>query len=210
MRRILHVNSSPRTTQSKSLALALTFLDCRREAEPGTEVDTWNLFDEPLPAYGATAADAKMAAFAGQPLTTEQTAEWDQAQRVFERFAAADDYVFNVPMWNHGVPYVLKQWIDLITQPGWVFGFDFEQGYHGLLQDKRAFVVYTSGVYQAGRPASFGSDFHSTFFNDWLRFVGISDIREVTFGGNNLMYPDAAAAAQHEIAEHVRKVASTW
>jgi FMN-dependent NADH-azoreductase len=31
--------------------------------------------------------------------------------------ATADAYLFSVPMWNAGVPYVLKQWIDIITEP---------------------------------------------------------------------------------------------
>ncbi|UQX13255.1 NAD(P)H-dependent oxidoreductase [Candidatus Mycobacterium methanotrophicum] len=34
-------------------------------------------------------------------------------------------------MWNSGIPYVLKQWIDNVTQPGWAFGFDPERGYTG-------------------------------------------------------------------------------
>jgi len=27
-------------------------------------------------------------------------------------------------MWNFGIPYKLKQWFDLIVQPGLTFGFD--------------------------------------------------------------------------------------
>lgn len=42
---------------------------------------------------------------------------------MFDRFAAADAYLFSVPMWNAGVPYALKQWIDIISQPGWLFSF---------------------------------------------------------------------------------------
>jgi len=34
---------------------------------------------------------------------------------VFDRFAAADAYLFSVPMWNAGVPYAVKQWIDIIS-----------------------------------------------------------------------------------------------
>ena len=32
-------------------------------------------------------------------------------------------------MWNFGIPYKLKQWIDVITQPGLAFRFDPAQGY---------------------------------------------------------------------------------
>ena len=66
--------------------------------------------------------------------------------------------------------------IDVITQPGLVFGFDPASGYRGLLQGKRAAAIYTSGVYAPGVPPAFGTDFHSTYFEDWLRFAGILDI----------------------------------
>jgi FMN-dependent NADH-azoreductase len=101
-------------------------------------------------------------------------------------------------MWNAGVPYVLKQWIDIITQPGWVFGFTPTDGYHGLLTGKKAVTVYTSGVYSPGAPPAFGSDFHSTFFNDWLRFAGITDVTELRFQPTMLTAtPEADRAAAH-------------
>jgi FMN-dependent NADH-azoreductase len=84
-------------------------------------------------------------------------------------------------MWNHGVPWPLKHLIDTISQPGMIFAFDPEQGYSGLLRGKKAAVVYTSGVYGAGRGVEFGTDFHSTYFNDWLRFAGIEHVSEVRF-----------------------------
>ena len=100
---------------------------------------------------------------------------------MFERFNAADRYLFAVPMWNHGVPWPLKHLIDTISQPGLIFAFDPEKGYSGLLHGKKAAVVYTSGVYGPGRSSAFGSDFHSSYFNDWLRFAGIEDVSEVRF-----------------------------
>jgi FMN-dependent NADH-azoreductase len=134
-----------------------------------------------------------MATFFGQEQTPEQQAAWDAARAVFNQFAAAEAYVFNIPMWNHGIPYPLKQWIDIITQPGWAFGFDPSQGYSGLMQGKRAFVVYTSGVYADGRPASFGTDFATTYFDDWLSFVGITDVESIRLLGQ-VLDPDAAGA----------------
>ncbi len=86
-----------------------------------------------------------------------------------------------MPMWNAGVPYILKQLIDVISQPGLAFGFDPEEGYTGLLRGKRAAVVYTGAVYGVDRPPAFGSDFQTTFFEDWLRWVGITDITTVEF-----------------------------
>jgi len=186
MTTVLHVNSSPRGVESSSLALASTFLEALTARAPETKVDTLDLFDDPLPAFGKAPAAAKYAAFSGQDPTGESLEQWRRARAVFDQFASADAYVFNVPMWNAGVPYTLKQWIDIVTQPGWAFGFDPVNGYTGLITGKRAAVVYTSGVWSPGVPLEFGADFHSTFFDDWLRFVGITDVRRIRYAGNAL------------------------
>jgi FMN-dependent NADH-azoreductase len=50
----------------------------------------------------------------------------------------------------------LKQWIDIISQPGWLFGFTPDAGYSGLILGKKAAVIYTSGVYAPGAPLPMG------------------------------------------------------
>lgn len=42
---------------------------------------------------------------------------------VIEQFTAADKYLFSLPMWNFGIPYKLKHYIDVIVQPGYTFSF---------------------------------------------------------------------------------------
>ena len=179
MTTLLHVSASPRGTSSDSLTLADAFLDTHRQAYPDVIVEHLDLFDGTLPTFGELAAGAKMAAFGGGEPSAEQQGEWNAARAVFDRFAAADEYLFSVPMWNAGVPYVLKQWIDIISQPGWLFGFTPEAGYSGLIVDKKAAVIYTSGVYAPGAPLAYGADFHAAFFNDWLRFAGFTDVTEI-------------------------------
>lgn len=203
---LLHVSASPRGTASESLAIAATFLANYRECHPEVRVDTFDLWDGSLPAFGPAGAGAKMAVFAGAAPEGEQATAWEAARATFERFAAADRYLFSVPMWNHGIPYVLKQFIDVVSQPGMVFGFDPERGYTGLLTGKKAAVVYTSGVYGPGRPRSFGTDFQAPYFDDWLRWAGIDDITEITFRPD-LVTPDADAGREqaHAAAREAAK-----
>jgi FMN-dependent NADH-azoreductase len=125
-----------------------------------------------------------MAVFAGADPMGEQAAAWRAAKSAFDRFAAADAYLFSVPMWNAGIPYILKQFIDVISQPGMVFSFDPEHGYTGLLDGRKAALVYTSAVYGPGRPPSFGSDFQAPYLRDWLNWIGIQDITEVEYRPN--------------------------
>ncbi len=185
MTTLLHISPSPRGAKSESLAIAETFLSVytdthpdRRDPAPGT------CGTARLPEFGPAAAHAKMAVFAGADPMGEEAAAWRAARDTFRRFAAADAYLFSVPMWNAGVPYILKQFIDVVSQPGMVFSFDPERGYTGLLGGRKAAVVCTSAVYGPGRPPSFGSDFQATYLRDWLDWAGINDVAEVAFRPN--------------------------
>jgi FMN-dependent NADH-azoreductase len=181
MTTLLHISASPRGAASETLALAKTFLDTYREVHPDVIVETLDLWDGSLPDFGPAGASAKMTVFGGGTVDGEQVAIWTQAQALADQLKAADLIVLSVPMWNASVPYVFKQWIDIITQPGMLFGFDPASGYTGLLQGKKAATIYASGVYSPGAPIQYGADFHSTFIRDWLRFIGITDVTEVRF-----------------------------
>jgi FMN-dependent NADH-azoreductase len=195
--RLLHVVGSPRRENSESEAIAAAFLDAYRANHPAAEVDTLDLYTEPLPVYDEDKAAAKMQIFGGEH--PDETV-WSSVRRVFERFDAADRYLFGVPMWNHGVPWALKHFIDTVTQPGMAFSFNPEVGYSGLLKGKTAVAIYTGAVWGPGVSHAFGHDFHSTYFEDWLRFVGIDKIHSIRFQ-RNLTGPsidtDRYAARRH-------------
>ena len=184
MTTLLHLSASPRGEASESLAIAAAFLNTFTREHPEIPVETWDLWDGSLPEFGPDGAGAKMRVFAGESPVGAQEEAWHRGRLAFERFAAADLYLFSVPMWNAGVPYILKQFIDVISQPGMVFGFDSDTGYTGLLEGKRAAVIYTSAVYGIGRGPAFGDDFQQPYFDGWLRWAGIDDIASVTFRPN--------------------------
>lgn len=206
MSKLLHMSASPRGTTSESLAIAATFVDTFSDVRPDIAVEHWDLWDGTLPPFGAAAAGAKMSIFAGQEPSGEQAAAWAAVHRTFERFAAADYYLFSVPMWNHGVPYILKQFIDVVSQPGLVFGFDGNTGYTGLVTGKKAVVVYTSAVYGDDRGPQFGVDFQAPYFNDWLRWAGITDVTQITFRPNLAVDdPEPGRQAAHAAARDAAK-----
>ncbi len=204
MSRLLHVSASPRGPRSESLALAATFLDTYRELNPLDDVDTFDLWDGTLPDFGPAAAAAKMAVFAGEHPVGPAAEAWARAVATFRRFEAADRYLFSVPMWNAGIPYVLKQFIDVVSQPGMVFGFDPSTGYTGLLQGRKAVLLLTSAVYGPGRPPAFGSDFQAPYLRDWLAWAGVSDVEEVAFRPNLATADaDSGRALAHEAARRL-------
>ena len=182
MSKLLHISASPRGLDSESLRIADVFVDAYQAAHPGDEVEHWSLWDGSLPDF-AVGARAKMTVIGGGTPEGEERTAWDAVLRTFARFDAADRLLFSVPMWNASVPYVLKQFIDVVSQPGLVFGLDATTGYTGLLagRGKRVAVVYTSAVWGPGLSTAFGSDFQSTYFDDWLRWTGLTDISEIRF-----------------------------
>jgi FMN-dependent NADH-azoreductase len=183
MTRLLHISSSPRGGASESLAIADAFLDAYAAAHPDDEIETWDLWDGTLPAFGPAAAGAKMTVFGGGTPAGEQGDAWQAARDAFARFDAADHLLFSVPMWNGGIPYILKQFVDVVSQPGMVFGVDPATGYEHLLEGrgKRATTIYTSAVWAPHLGPAFGRDFQSTYFDDWLRWTGITDITTVRY-----------------------------
>ncbi|MDP3340699.1 FMN-dependent NADH-azoreductase [Frigidibacter sp.] len=193
--KLLHINASPRGEDSQSLALAGHFISELARGR-SVEVDRLDLFQDDLPAFGPLATGAKMALFSGRAQTEAETAAWAAIRTVFDRFAAADIHVFNVPVWNNGIPYVLKQFIDLVTQPGWSFGFDPGTGYTGLMTGRKAVVIHASGVWHEGIGANFGSDFSTPYLQDWLTFIGITDVEHLRIQPTVLNADFAATRAE--------------
>ncbi|MBY0284814.1 MAG: NAD(P)H-dependent oxidoreductase [Sphingomonas sp.] len=193
MTKLLYINASPRA-ESRSAAVAHAYIDAAIAATPGLEIDTIKLWDEPLPAFDGDRANAKLAIITGQDHNDGQKTAWDEITSIAQRFIAADTYVFAVPMWNGGIPYRLKQYIDIIHQPGLLFGLDPATGYFGLLTGKRAVLVYTSGAFSPAAPSpAYGIDHQSTYMRAWLNQAGVSDIAEIRYQPT-LLDPDSEAA----------------
>ena len=193
--KLLYVKGSPRGTSSQSTKVAEATLAAYQKKNPGATIDEIGLWETPLPEFDGDRAAAKMSFFGEGKLDGVRKTVWDEIVTITSRFTSATDYLFTVPMWNSGIPYRLKLYIDIITQPGLLFGFDPVAGYSGLLKGKRATVIYTSGVYAPGVPPAFGTDHHSTYMDDWLRLIGITDISTVRFQPT-LLTNDAAGGLE--------------
>ena len=182
MTKLLYIQASPRHGASRSIAVADAYLAALKSRDPSLEIDTIELWDAGLPEFDGNRANAKLTVFAGGVNEGAQATLWDEIVDIASRFTRADRYLFAIPMWNGGIPYKLKQYIDLIHQPGLTFGFDPEKGYFGLLKDKKATLVYTSGAYSEAFPSpAFGVDHQSTYMQSWLNQAGVTDLEEIRY-----------------------------
>jgi FMN-dependent NADH-azoreductase len=178
---LLHLACSPRS-ESESTAGARVFLDRFREARPGWDIDTMDLWREPLPEFDGALLEAKYARMAGQVFTGAQREAFAAAERHALRLARADRVLISTPMWNFGIPYRLKHWIDLIVQPGLTFSFDPARGYMPLLKDRPAVAIVASGSDFVTGMSRGRIDMATPYLREALRFIGITNVRFVLIG----------------------------
>ena len=203
MEKILIIKASPRGNNSKSAAIADAYLTALRERIPHLVVDTLDLSIEKLPEFDGDKVAAKMAVLTGENHQGRQKTAWDEITGIANRFIEADRYLIAVPMWNGGIPYRLKQYIDLIHQPGLLWGLDPATGYFGLLKNKKATLALTSGAFGPSMPSpAFGIDHHSSYLRDWLNQAGVTDIETIRFQPT-LLNPDPTGAFDTAVAEAI-------
>ncbi|MFP4353536.1 MAG: FMN-dependent NADH-azoreductase [Phycisphaerae bacterium] len=179
MTKVLFIQSSPRGQRSRSIQVAKSFLEGLAEARGQLETDTLDLFQADLPPFDGAALEAKYEILSGSSPSDAHRQAWAKVEAVIDRFTSADVVVLAVPMWNFGIPYVLKHFFDVIVQPGYTFSYDPEKGYSGLVTGKTALVAYArGGDYDA--EALQAVDHQQRYLELILGFVGFGDVRSVT------------------------------
>ena len=179
MATVLYIEASPLKARSHTIEIASAFLDAYRQANPQDTIQTIDLWEQALPPFDGATIEAKFAVLRKNEFTTLQQAKWEAVRSVARRFNAADKYVFGVPMWNFGVPYPLKHYIDVVTLAGENWTWTREEGYRALLSGKRAALIYSSaGAYELAQPPH-AADFQKPYLRHWLAFIGVHDIAEI-------------------------------
>lgn len=209
MAKLLYIQASPRGGRSKSIQVADAFRDAYRQANPGDAVVTIDLFRKDLPVFDGPALDAKYAIMHGLAPTTEQTEAWKAVEAVIAEFVSADKYLLAVPMWNFGIPYRLKQYIDILVQPGYTFSFSPEAGYEGLVKGKPCMIAFArGGDYSQADPNAV--DFQKRYLEQVLGFIGITDVCSVIAQPTLEGGPDAAKAATEAAIAEAEEMGKTF
>lgn len=208
MTTLLHIEASPRGDRSYSSAAAAAFIEAYRGAHPGDTIDTLDLWQTSLPRFDGDMLNAKYAIMHGQAPSAAEQAAWGEVEAHFRRFNAADKYLISVPMWNFSIPYVLKHYIDVITQPGLAWSFDPASGYSGLVRGRVCAIYASAGAYGPGSGAE-AFDLQRPYVENWLAFVGLTDVSRVTVAGT-LGAPDDTARARTEGIAAARALGATF
>jgi FMN-dependent NADH-azoreductase len=209
MATVLYIESSPLKQRSHTIEVARDFLGAYRQARPEDTIETIDLWEQALPPFDGATIEAKFAVLRRNDFTPLQQEKWRAVQAIARRFNAADKYVFSVPMWNFGVPYPLKHYIDVVTLAGENWTWTRAEGYRALLSGKRAILIYSSaGEYTLHLPPH-AADFQKPYLRHWLSFIGVHDIVEINVAPT-LADHAVVAQAKQEARMRARELARTF
>ncbi|QED22954.1 FMN-dependent NADH-azoreductase [Candidatus Deianiraea vastatrix] len=191
--KILYITSSPMGEKSNSRAVASKLLDALKAK--GATITERDLAKNPVPHINIDNINA----FRTPSEQRDEKAKLvlKLADELIEEIKNCDMVVFASPMWNFGVPSVMKAYIDHIVRAGVTFKYT-ETGPVGLLDAKKKAIIISSsgGIYSQGDFKSF--DHQSTYLESVLQFLGLKDIKSVHVEGMN--YGEDAANKGMEAA----------
>ena len=201
MMRVLHIVASPRDrSRSEALAaIAIAALD-------RPEVTRLELWREALPELDGDTVEGRYRLIHGEPVAVDVEQRWAELRAVADQALAHDLWLISTPMWNFGLPYRLKHWIDCITHPGMTFINDAAGNVTGLAAGRSALLIGAGALDFANAAQQQALDFQMRYLDAWLRFIGITDIHTVraapTFGP-----AEKVDAAMETAADELRRIA---
>jgi FMN-dependent NADH-azoreductase len=188
-KKILNIITSIKGDTSFSNKLSNAVIEKLTAVHPENQVHTLDLSKTPLPYLSELGINAF---YTPSELHTEAQKEiLKYSDAAIKDLLDADIIVIGVPLYNFGIPAVLKGWIDQVARAGKTFSYD-ENGPKGLLTDKKVFLSIASGaIFSEGPYKSY--DFSESYLRTVLGFLGITDV--TTFRVEGTAIPDFAENA---------------
>ena len=177
--KINYIECSPRGERSHSTKIAQAYIEQAKKNIPNLELNHINPWSLNLPEFDGDMLNAKYSVIRGTDPSADEVSAWSNVKNIFDEFNNADHYLFSVPMWNFNIPYKLKHYIDIITQPGMSWSYTPEDGYKGLMTDKTATIIYSTGDGYGDGTGFESFDMQKPYVNLWLTFLGFKKIERV-------------------------------
>ena len=188
--KICQIDSSARKKGSTSRALAKKVLD--KIKKPGDEVIYRDLDDEMLFVSGLTESGMKIDE---KDQTEEHKKMFNLSDKLVSELKESDVIIISAPIYNYGPPATLKAWSDLAARVGETFRFKVDGRREGLLKNKRAYLVITSG----GTKLNSKEDFLTPWLKYILNFFGIEKVDVVSADQMALDYEKSIKDAEAQI-----------
>jgi FMN-dependent NADH-azoreductase len=206
MSTILVITASPRGELSASRTLTTRFAKLWAEKHPQDTVLLRDLGHHPVPHVTEPWIVGSFAPPEAQ--TPESKAAIAVSDQLIDEFLAADRYIIGTPMYNFNIPSTFKAYIDQIVRAGRTYARG-PQGFEGLVKDKKAlFITSSGGSYPAG-PSAAAYNFQEPYLRTIFGFIGVTDVQFVVADGMNES-EDAAKASREKAEGVLKELAGTW
>lgn len=179
-KRILVIHSSPGSGRSVSRTLVGDALKRLRAIYPTATVMVRDLVLEPLPHFGATEVAAVMKS--ADSRTRAETEALALSDVLCRELLASDIILIGSPMWNFGVPSVLKAWVDHVVRAGVTFRYT-EYGPTGILPPEMTVILVesTGALYSIRETQVFNHV--GPWLSQIFRFLGAEKINVISAQG---------------------------
>jgi FMN-dependent NADH-azoreductase len=184
------IDSSARKDGSTSRALAKKLLD--KIKKPEDEVIYRDLDDEMVFVSGLTESGMKIEE---KDRNEHHKKMFELSDKLVSELKESDIIIISAPIYNYGPPATLKAWADLAARVGETFRFKPDGRREGLLSNKRAFLVITSG----GTKLDSNEDFLTPWLKFILNFFGIEKVDVVSADQMALDYEKSIKDAEAQI-----------
>ena len=189
--KIYQIDSSARKEGSTSRALAKKLLD--KIKKPEDEVVYRDLDDEMVFVSGLTESGMKIEE---KDQTEHHKKMFELSDKLVEELKESDVIIISAPIYNYGPPATLKAWSDLVARIGETFKFKENGRREGLLRNKRAYLVITSG----GTKLNSKEDFLTPWLKFILNFFGIEKVDIISADQMALDYEKSIRDAETQIS----------
>ncbi len=188
--KIYQIDSSARKEGSTSRALAKKLLD--KIKKPKDKVIYRDLDDEMVFVSGLTESGMKIEK---KNQTEHHKKMFELSDTLVKELKESDIIIISAPIYNYGPPATLKAWADLAARVGETFRFKPNGRREGLLKNKRAYLVITSG----GTKLNSNEDFLTPWLKFILNFFGIEKIDIICADQMALDYEKSIKEAEEQI-----------
>lgn len=180
--KLLHLTVSPNIEGSSSRKVSVRLLARLKSRYPQLQETLLDLSKQPLPHLD----ELTIGAFLTKPAqrTPAQQQAVQLSDSMVDMLLDCDVLLLSSPMWNLGLPSVLKAWFDHITRAGRTFGFT-ELGIKvGLVPNKKVYLVVSSGsVFSRGPFVQ--DDYFTPYVSTALAYIGITDLTVIRVDGTH-------------------------
>ena len=188
--RIYQIDSSARKEGSTSRALAKKLLE--KIKSPDDEILYRDLDDEMVFVSGLTESGMKIDK---KDQTEHHKKMFELSDKLVKELKQSDIIIISAPIYNYGPPATLKAWSDLAARVGETFKFRPDGRREGLLKNKKAYLVITSG----GTKLNSSEDFLTPWLKFILNFFGIEKIDIICADQMALDYEKSIKEAEEQI-----------